>query len=102
MCGSEIRTRVSLKVGYERSTFSLLCPDGHYVQPTRKHSSVCFAQIISLVQAHRVQHISSSVFLLHIAMEAPVAIQGIWAPHTLPFLQLNNTTVVVLKVRWNI
>lgn len=35
-------------------------------------------------------------------MEAPLAIQGIWAPHTLPFLQLNNTTVVVLKVRWNI
>ena len=35
-------------------------------------------------------------------MEVPLAIQGIWAPTTLPFLQLNNTTVVVLKVRWNI
>ncbi|KAN0131674.1 hypothetical protein V8E53_010516 [Lactarius tabidus] len=40
----------------------------------------------------------SSVFLLHIAMEAPLAIQGIWAPHTLPFLQLNNTAIVVLKM----
>ena len=35
-------------------------------------------------------------------MELPFAIQGIWAPSTLPFLQLNNTTLVALKVRWNI
>jgi hypothetical protein len=102
MCGSEIRTRVPGWLRYEISTFSLLYPNGHNVQPTRQHSSVRFAQIISLAQAHWVQHISSSVFLLHIAMEAPLAMQGIWAPHTLPFLQLNNTTVVVLKVRWNI
>ncbi|KAI9458680.1 hypothetical protein BJY52DRAFT_1269010, partial [Lactarius psammicola] len=40
----------------------------------------------------------STVFLLHIAMEVPLAIQGIWVPTSLPFLQLNNTTVVVLKM----
>jgi hypothetical protein len=33
-------------------------------------------------------------------MEVPLAIQGLWAPATLPFLQLNNTTLVVLKVRY--
>jgi len=27
-----------------------------------------------------------------------LAIQGMWIPATLPFLQLNNTTLVVLKV----
>ncbi|KAI0252509.1 hypothetical protein BJV78DRAFT_1201149 [Lactifluus subvellereus] len=40
----------------------------------------------------------SAVFLLHIALEVPLAIQGIWAPATLPFLQLNNTTLVILKM----
>ncbi|EIN08268.1 hypothetical protein PUNSTDRAFT_134660 [Punctularia strigosozonata HHB-11173 SS5] len=38
------------------------------------------------------------VFLLHIALEIPVAIQGIWSPQSLPFLELNNTTLVVLKL----
>jgi len=28
-----------------------------------------------------------------------LAIQGLWTPASLPFLQLNNTTLVVLKVR---
>ncbi|SJL03671.1 uncharacterized protein ARMOST_07028 [Armillaria ostoyae] len=40
----------------------------------------------------------SVVFLLHIAVEIPLAIQGIWSPATLPFLQLTNTTLVLLKV----
>ncbi|KAF5375674.1 hypothetical protein D9615_009330 [Tricholomella constricta] len=38
------------------------------------------------------------IFLLHIALEAPIAVQGVWSPATLPFLQLNNTTLVVVKL----
>ncbi|KAF8903920.1 hypothetical protein CPB84DRAFT_1773708 [Gymnopilus junonius] len=40
----------------------------------------------------------SIVFLLHIALEIPVAIQGIFSPANLPFMQLNNTAVVLLKL----
>jgi len=40
----------------------------------------------------------SSIFLLHVALEIPVAIQGLWAPANLPFLQLNNTTLTILKL----
>ncbi|KAF8474517.1 hypothetical protein DFH94DRAFT_795347 [Russula ochroleuca] len=40
----------------------------------------------------------SNVFLLHIALEVPLAVQGVWAPASLPFLQLNNTTLVMLKM----
>lgn len=40
----------------------------------------------------------SVIFLLHIALEVPVAIQGIWSPANLPFLDLNNTSIVVLKL----
>ncbi|KAH9973896.1 hypothetical protein BGW80DRAFT_1307027 [Lactifluus volemus] len=40
----------------------------------------------------------SAVFLLHLALEAPLAFQGLWAPGSLPFLQLNNTTLVILKM----
>ncbi|TFK37997.1 hypothetical protein BDQ12DRAFT_684485 [Crucibulum laeve] len=40
----------------------------------------------------------SLIFLLHIALEIPVAIQGVYSPANLPFLQLNNTTVVILKL----
>ncbi|KAJ7359308.1 hypothetical protein DFH08DRAFT_408223 [Mycena albidolilacea] len=40
----------------------------------------------------------SVVFLLHIALEIPLAIQGVWSPTSLPFVQLNNTTLVVLKL----
>ncbi|KAI5119885.1 hypothetical protein M0805_008556 [Coniferiporia weirii] len=40
----------------------------------------------------------SVVFLLHIAVEIPVAIQGVWSPANLPFLDLNNTSLVVLKL----
>jgi hypothetical protein len=43
-------------------------------------------------------YIRSAVFLLHIALEIPLAIQGIWSPAALPFLELNNTTLVMLKV----
>lgn len=42
---------------------------------------------------------SSVIFLLHIALDIPVAIQGLWSPFNLPFLQLNNTAVVFIKVR---
>ena len=38
---------------------------------------------------------------MHIAIEIPVAIQGLWAPSQLPFLELNNTTLIMLKVRPN-
>ena len=41
----------------------------------------------------------SVVFLLHIALDVPMAIQGLWSPLSLPFLQLNNTTIVFIKVR---
>ncbi|KAF7984678.1 hypothetical protein HWV62_12954 [Athelia sp. TMB] len=41
----------------------------------------------------------SAVFLLHLALELPVAIQGLWMPSMLPFLEMNNTTLIILKVR---
>jgi len=40
----------------------------------------------------------SAVFLLHLVLEAPVAIQGLWLPTSLPFLEMNNTTVIILKL----
>jgi len=41
----------------------------------------------------------SVVFLLHVVVEAPFAIQGIWTPtRLLPFLQLNDATLVILKL----
>ncbi|KAH7910262.1 hypothetical protein BJ138DRAFT_130218 [Hygrophoropsis aurantiaca] len=40
----------------------------------------------------------SVVFLLHIALEAPLALQAFWSPHSLPFLQMNNTTLIMLKL----
>ncbi|KAG7089669.1 hypothetical protein E1B28_011329 [Marasmius oreades] len=40
----------------------------------------------------------STVFLLHVALEIPLAVQAIWAPASLPFRQLNNTTLVILKM----
>ncbi|CAE6419556.1 unnamed protein product [Rhizoctonia solani] len=46
------------------------------------------------------RHPLSIVFLLHIAVEAPFALQGIWAGHSLPFIQLTNTTLVLLKVEF--
>lgn len=41
----------------------------------------------------------SLVFLAHIALEAPVIIQAFWSPATLPFLGMNNTSLVLIKVR---
>jgi hypothetical protein len=38
------------------------------------------------------------VYLLHIALEIPVAVQGMWMPYALPFLEMNNTSLVLLKV----
>jgi len=40
----------------------------------------------------------SVVFLLHVALEIPIAIQGVWSAQSLPFLQLNNTALVILKL----
>ncbi|OSD01412.1 hypothetical protein PYCCODRAFT_1468588 [Trametes coccinea BRFM310] len=40
----------------------------------------------------------SVVFLLHIALDVPIAIQGLWSPSSLPFMQLNNTTLVFIKL----
>ncbi|KAL6300393.1 hypothetical protein BKA93DRAFT_740564 [Sparassis latifolia] len=36
----------------------------------------------------------SVVFLLHIALDVPMAVQGLLSPASLPFLQLNNTTLL--------
>ncbi|KAJ3808573.1 hypothetical protein F5876DRAFT_78609 [Lentinula aff. lateritia] len=40
----------------------------------------------------------AAVFLLHIALEMPVAVQGFFSPMSLPFIQLNNTAIVLLKL----
>ncbi|KAH6917865.1 hypothetical protein BKA70DRAFT_1245572 [Coprinopsis sp. MPI-PUGE-AT-0042] len=40
----------------------------------------------------------SAVFLLHIALEIPIAIQGLFSPGSLPFIQMNNTALVILKL----
>jgi len=44
------------------------------------------------------QYFRSVVFLLHIALEIPLGVQGLWAAYSLPFLQLNNTALVMIKV----
>ncbi|KZS96256.1 hypothetical protein SISNIDRAFT_437964 [Sistotremastrum niveocremeum HHB9708] len=44
------------------------------------------------------RHPLSVVFLLHCALEAPLAVQALWAPQLLPLIQLNNTTIVLLKL----
>ena len=38
------------------------------------------------------------MFLLHILLEAPLIVQGFWYPQSLPFLGMNNTTLVLIKV----
>jgi len=40
----------------------------------------------------------SVIYLLHIALEAPLAIQGMWAPYNLPFLDMNNTSLIIVKL----
>jgi len=45
-----------------------------------------------------VRHPFSAIFLLHIALDIPVAIQGLFSPAALPFLQLNNTALVFIKL----
>ncbi|EKM57546.1 uncharacterized protein PHACADRAFT_170797 [Phanerochaete carnosa HHB-10118-sp] len=45
-----------------------------------------------------VRHPFSVIFLLHIALEVPVAIQGLFSPMSLPFLQMNNTAAVFIKL----
>jgi len=44
------------------------------------------------------RHPLSVVFLLHIGLEVPMAIIGLWSPASLPFIQLTNTTLVFLKM----
>ena len=41
---------------------------------------------------------SSAVFLLHVLLEAPLIVQGFWYPQSLPFLGMNNTALVLIKV----
>ncbi|ESK98284.1 hypothetical protein Moror_34 [Moniliophthora roreri MCA 2997] len=53
---------------------------------------------MSQAQVNAARSPLSTIFLLHIASEIPIAIQGIWSPGSLPFLQLNNTTLVFLKL----
>ncbi|KAI0716438.1 hypothetical protein C8Q76DRAFT_767555 [Earliella scabrosa] len=51
-----------------------------------------------MAQQFPARHPLSVVFLLHIALDVPMAIQGLWSPLSLPFLQLNNTTIVFIKL----
>lgn len=70
---------------YEASIVSVMC--------------YCLLAIVSY-RVSRPSYLASSViFLLHIALDIPVAIQGLWSPLSLPFMQLNNTAVVFIKVR---
>ncbi|THH28967.1 hypothetical protein EUX98_g5230 [Antrodiella citrinella] len=46
----------------------------------------------------QVRHPASAIFLLHVALEIPVAVQGLLAPTALPFLQMTNTTLVIMKL----
>ncbi|KAH8101181.1 hypothetical protein BXZ70DRAFT_1064262 [Cristinia sonorae] len=46
----------------------------------------------------QVRHPASLIFLLHIALEIPVAVQGLLHPLSLPFLELTNTTLVIIKL----
>ena len=39
------------------------------------------------------------MFLIHVALEAPLVVQTFFSPTSLPFMQMTNTTVVLLKVR---
>ncbi|KZO94214.1 hypothetical protein CALVIDRAFT_501800 [Calocera viscosa TUFC12733] len=43
-------------------------------------------------------HPISSVFLLHVALELPFAIQGLFMGEQLPFIEMTNTTLVILKI----
>ncbi|KAL7410070.1 hypothetical protein BDY24DRAFT_401292 [Mrakia frigida] len=45
-----------------------------------------------------VNSIFSLVFLLHVAAEAPFAVQALWAPLSLPLLEITNTTLVFIKL----
>ncbi|KIK95576.1 hypothetical protein PAXRUDRAFT_826878 [Paxillus rubicundulus Ve08.2h10] len=40
----------------------------------------------------------SAVFLLHVALEAPIVVQTFLSPTSLPFMQMTNTTLVLLKL----
>ncbi|KAI0696829.1 hypothetical protein BC835DRAFT_1340852 [Cytidiella melzeri] len=46
----------------------------------------------------QLRHPFSVIFLLHIALDIPVVIQGLWSPAALPFLELNNTALVFIKL----
>jgi len=45
-----------------------------------------------------IPHPISSVFLLHVALELPFAIQGLLMGEQLPFIEMTNTTLVILKI----
>ncbi|KAH8829325.1 hypothetical protein DL96DRAFT_1597676 [Flagelloscypha sp. PMI_526] len=45
-----------------------------------------------------VRHPISNVFLLHIAAELPFIIYTIFDPRSLPFLGMNNTTLIITKL----
>ncbi|GJJ15074.1 hypothetical protein Clacol_009349 [Clathrus columnatus] len=44
------------------------------------------------------RHPLSATFLLHIALESPVAIQGLLAAQNLPFLDMNNTSLIIIRL----
>ena len=41
----------------------------------------------------------SVIFLVHAAIDGPIAMLGAMAPEQLPFMDMTNTTVIVIKVR---
>lgn len=40
------------------------------------------------------------MFLVHVALEAPLVVQTFFSLASVPFMQMTNTTVVLLKVRF--
>ncbi|KAF8426857.1 hypothetical protein L210DRAFT_3420441, partial [Boletus edulis BED1] len=40
----------------------------------------------------------SAAFLIHVALEAPLVVQTFLSPTSLPFIQMTNTTLVLLKL----
>lgn len=82
-----------------------------YQPPTHPRNNgrpnCCAASVVSPIEVNERDGVcvdeevlrSSVIFLLHIALDVPIAVQGLWSPFSMPFLQLNNTAVVFVKVR---
>jgi len=66
--------------------------------PLASRLLLLFYYVNTMADAVPVRHPASAIFLLHIALDIPVAIQGLFSPAALPFLQLNNTALVFIKL----